>query len=149
LDWTTIGLRVLVAIVVGLISGAASFISRHWIEALLRGKSGSGYVSVVQGTWKGTFVQASKTVEVTIFLKSKLNIVYGEIKYEGEKLKCVGSFVQDRYLSLYYKNERESKLQHGNIVLLLSGNNDKLAGDFVGVGPISEKIVAGKIAVKK
>ena len=57
--------------------------------------------------------------------------------------------MQDRYLSLHYKNEQGSKLQHGNIVLLFGGNNDKLTGDFVGVGPLSEKIVAGTIEVSK
>lgn len=151
MDLSALGPRILAAVIIGGISAATSFASRHWIEALLRSKF-STYVSVVRGAWKGTFDQrwgVVSKVTIKLMLKSKLNIVYGYITYETTKLKFVGGFIQDRYPSLHYKNVVESKLQHGTIVLLLSGNNHRLTGDFVGIGPISEKIVVGTIDVTR
>ena len=148
---TTLWLRIIAAVTIGVLSGAAGFVSRYWIEALLRGKFGT-YVSVINGTWDGKFTQRRGVIgetNINLALNSKLNIVYGEITYGDNKLKCVGGFVQDRYLSLHYKNEVESKLQHGNIILLLGGNNESLTGDFIGVGPSSEKIVIGTIELTK
>lgn len=151
MDLTMLLTRILAAIVIGILSAIAGFISRHWIEAMLRGQF-SCYTAAVKGTWKGKFEQRRDTLEkvsLTIQLESKLNVIYGHITFEDTKLKCVGGFVQDRFLSLYYENQFASKLQHGTILRQLSGNNDKLSGNFLGVGPLSERIVAGKIEVAK
>ena len=146
-----LGLKAISAIFIGLISGAVTFVSRHWVEALIRGKFDSN-LSVVKSGWKGTINQRRgdiKTFNVELVLESKFNIVYGKLTYDSRILKCVGGFEKDRYLSLNYKNEISSMLQHGTVALKLSGNNEKLSGDFVGVGPVSEKIVIGTIELSK
>lgn len=145
--------RVLAAIVISAISGVLGFLSRHWIEALLRGKRGD-YISEISGTWEGTARQRRGVIgesKATFTLKSWANIVYGVIAYDGteRKLNVVGGFIQDRYLSLHYRNRHNAILQHGSILLELSGDNTTLTGDFQGVGPISGKIVIGSIELKK
>lgn len=113
MDWTTLSTRILAAIIIGILSAIAGFISRNWIEALLRGQF-SSYVTVVKGTWTGIFEQRRDSIEkvpITIELDAKLNVIYGYITYEDTKLKCVGGFVKDRYLSLHYQNQHSSRLQ--------------------------------------
>lgn len=145
--------RALAAILIGVVSGVAGFISRYWIEALIRGKF-SDYVSVLPGTWAGTVNQQkgiTGTSEVTFEFKTFLNVVYGKMSYkdQGATLKVVGGFVQDRYLNLHYQNIHSATLQHGSVILHLSGTNKRLSGDFLGVGPMSEKIVRGVVELKK
>jgi len=150
-DLTQLWPRVLAAIIIGILSGVAGFISRYWIESLLRGK-GSDYLSQIKGSWQGTFKQRKGVVKeenITLSLNTKFNVIFGELKYGQRILKCIGYFDKDRYLSLRYRNKADSKLQHGIIILKLNGENDKLSGDFVGVGPVSEKIVRGEIEVSK
>jgi len=151
MDWTIVGQRILVSIAIGVLSGIAGFISRHWIEALLRGQF-NDYVSVVKGTWEGIFEQQREVLEnvsITATLRAKFNVVYGNIEYDDTKLKCVGGFVTERYISFYYRHIQSAKLQHGTILLQLSGDNQKLIGQFLGIGPLSERIVAGRISMVK
>lgn len=50
MDWCELTTRVIAAVFIGVVSGLAGFASRHWIEALLRGKR--EYASVVVGYGK-------------------------------------------------------------------------------------------------
>lgn len=146
-------IHTLAAILIGVVSAIAGFISRYWIEALIRGKF-SDYVSVLPGTWTGIINQHKGVIgsnEVVFELKTFLNVVYGKMVYKDKKetLKFVGGFVQDRYLNMHYKNTHNTILQYGSVLLHLSGTNQILSGDFLGVGPESEKIVRGSVKLKK
>lgn len=156
MDWGNAGLRVIAAVCIGGASAIAGFISRHWIEALLKSKN-SCYLPALVGTWKGSFTQQRETLEhfnIEMALKARLNVVYGTAKYRRSDkdgpwidLKCVGGLVKDRYLSLYYENTTASKLQHGTFMFLLSGSNNKLTGKFLGIGPYTERIVSGPMVL--
>ncbi|TQV82877.1 hypothetical protein [Aliikangiella coralliicola] len=141
------------ALIIGIATGIIGFISRYWVEALIRGKH-HDYVSVLPGTWAGKVSQQKGVKgnnEIVFELKTFLKVVYGTIMYKGEEytLKVVGGFVQDRYLSLHYENIDKATLQHGSLVLQLSGTKNDLSGYFLGVGPLSENIVHGSVQVQR
>jgi hypothetical protein len=112
----------------------------------------------VSGKWEGKYEQilngALEEIDVYMFLEvsrkgkiiGKATIPYGEDAFEAN-LK--GGFYLRSFIKLEYENTNKAIIQFGSFVFRLSDRPNKLAGQFVGYGHISEKVISGSIQLKK
>lgn len=107
----------------------------------------------LSGNWKGIFIgepaegSNSQEQDISGEIIAKNRKVKGEFKYNDHHIFCEGGFRNDRFLVLVYNNK--TKLQFGAIILELKPTNEELLGKFMGFGHLSEKLVFGKVSLKK
>jgi hypothetical protein len=110
----------------------------------------------LSGKWAGHFEQILHDVNHSIPLEMELktfnnNIISGQAKFEFQdnnyEMVLEGELHSRNLLKLNYENE--TLLQFGTFVLELSENPEQLSGDFIGYGPISNRIVKGSLILNK
>jgi hypothetical protein len=125
------------------------------IDRLLKVDNGKGRMEKIEGKWSGFFWgcnelnKGERVMDLTLKLNS--TEITGEVLIEvfgvSQKLNLKGSFRNDRFLILNYDNLQV--VQFGTMILELKSTNDKLVGNLVGFGYLSESIITGELSFQK
>jgi hypothetical protein len=111
----------------------------------------------LEGDWLGTVSQIDQDpYQVSMHLSVRQKQVKGTGILQGkgedqEPLSMIfqGGFSKDQFLKLEYRNKDNQTVQFGTLILTLSGRNSCLEGQFLGYGPITEKLVHGELRLEK
>lgn len=113
--------------------------------------------STLTGKWEGLVRQNLKendersfNVQLNIKVKGRRIIGTGVISSDNmHHVELEGSFRNDRFLKMDYRNNELGVVQFGSFVFQLSGDSRQLQGLFVGYGHLSESIIHGDCLFNK
>ena len=108
------------------------------------------WARALPGNWDGTVQEAGLSpYKITLNFELRGKLIKGTGTFETRTIEVTGSFYDDRFLRLDYKNKDPAIIQYGLAILELLPTANKLEGKFLGYGPIAKRLVAGGITLEK
>jgi len=113
----------------------------------------------LRGTWEGTAYHFGGPDDHPIEISAVMSLrpgrktVTGTVDIESRDLKVTldlrGGFLSDRFFKMDYRNAHPDILQFGSLLFELSATGRELNGHFVGYGYKTQKVISGKVKMKK
>lgn len=160
---------VVLAAIIGAVGTIAAAVITWFLTRLLDGRPRSPVIGserrrALEGTWSGVLHQRQgpiRTIQLSAWtMKTTRRSIRGQttiqLPHEGKTLSIpmdiTGSLLNDRFFKVEYRSQYQGKegfIQFGYGLLELSMNGHILKGAFVGIGPVSGRIIDGTVEIKK
>ena len=152
-----------IGVIATLCAPIVGVITARWSKNRHLNKISDKRRDALEGDWVGTGIQeggpGDRPLQTKISAKCRVlkREVVGDFDYQYElnnenillKMKLTGGFLYERYLRLYYNNQKATMINFGSAVFELDDLGTKLSGRFVGYGSVARGLVFGSIELHK
>lgn len=142
-----------------LISSIVTIFIKKYIENRGLKSSSVRRQRALKGVWSGEinqtafFEHKNKSYPIKIEINPHRKEVFGYASWSIDgfenKVDIKGHYYNERFLAVEYRNVDINKVHFGFLILELSADNESLRGEFLGYGSKSERLISGKMTLRK
>lgn len=156
----------IIAAIIGAVGAILAPLITILVQEILsqkRYKKTSRLKVLTENSWKGMAIQEfndqNDKIEIPFEMefRRRFNKVYGNAKYDAPEgieampgnMNIKGGFLKDKFLKLDFRNKKPEIEQFGVFIFEMNSYGKTLNGRYCGYGPSQEKVIHGKIELKK